>query len=155
MWDELYRRFCPELTAYAAAAVRDTALAEDLVQETFLRALQNTQVFDGLGPSQQRAWLYRTLKNLICDRHRHTSVETRYTQAFEEDGVVQESGFQQAENALLLAKLPEEDRALFWLRYLEDYNSAELAEMFGIPAGTIRARLSRSRKLLKRMLSEK
>ncbi len=154
MWDELYKKICPELVAYAVAAVHDKGLAEDLAQETFLRALQNASDFDGLGASQQRAWLYRTLKNLICDRFRHASVEARYAQVWEEDAAVPESGFQQTENAMVLADLPEEERVLFCMRYLEDYNSAELAEIFGLPSGTIRARLSRSRNRLKRMLSD-
>ena len=53
---------------------------------------------------------------------------------------------------LLLAKLTPEDRALFHLRFEEGYNASELAEMFGVPSGTIRARLSRMRKTLKTMI---
>lgn len=68
MWEELYEKHYPELLKYAAAACKSRTEAEDLAQEVFLKALQNADIFQDLGPSQRRAWLYRTLKNSICDR---------------------------------------------------------------------------------------
>ena len=105
-----------------------------------------------LGSSQRRAWLYRSLKNLLCDRFRHAQLEESYIAALQEDRGAYDPGMEEVENRLLLAKLPPEDRALFHLRYEEGYKASELAEMFGVPAGTIRARLSRMRSVLKTMI---
>lgn len=152
MWDEIYERYYPELLRYCVHACGNAAEGEDLAQEVFLKALQNADLFQDLGASQKRAWLYRALKNLIYDRYRRTQLENAYLEVLEEDAVYVEPGIEKTENSLLLSRLSEEDRALFHLRYFEDYNASELAKMFGLPTGTIRSRLSRARKLLKEML---
>lgn len=152
MWEELYGKHYLELVRYAAAACKNQTEAEDIAQEVFLRALQNADLFEDLGPSQKRAWLFRSLKNLLCDRYRRAALENAYLENCPEEASYLEPGIQEAENALLLASLSSEDRALFHLRYDEGYNASELSEMFHIPTGTIRARLSRCRTILKNMM---
>lgn len=152
MWEELYEKHYPELLRYAVAACKNLAEAEDAAQEVFLKALQNPDTFQDLGPSQKRAWLFRTLKNLMCDRYRRGQLENAYLEARQEQAEYWDPGIQETENRLLLAQLTPQDRTLFHLRYGEGYSASELSEMFHIPAGTIRARLSRMRKLLKNML---
>lgn len=152
MWEELYERHYRELLRYAAAACKNPTEAEDITQEVFLKALQNADTFADLGPSQKRAWLFRTLKRKLCDRYRREQLENTYLEARREQAEYWEPGIQETENRLLLAQLTPEDRALFHLRYEEGYNASELSEMFHIPAGTVRARLSRMRRLLKNML---
>ena len=152
MWEELYTRHYPELLRYAAAACKNQTEAEDVAQEVFLKAMQNADVLQDLGPSQRRAWLFRSLKNLMCDRYRRAQLETAFLESREGESVYWEPGIQETENRLLLAQLSQEDRVLFHLRYEEGYNASELAEMFRMPAGTIRARLSRCRNILKTML---
>lgn len=152
MWEELYSRHYPELLRYAAAACKNQTEAEDVAQEVFLKALQNADIFQDLGPSQRRAWLFRSLKNLMCDRYRRAQLETAFLENREGEGVYWDPGIQETENRLLLAQLSQEDRMLFHLRYEEGYNASELAELFHMPAGTIRARLSRCRTILKTML---
>lgn len=153
MWEELYEKHYPELLRYAAAACKNQTEAEDVAQEVFLKALQNADTFEDLGPSQKRAWLFRSLKNLMCDHYRRAQLENAY-QTREADAAYFEPGIQETENRLLLARLSPEDRTLFHLRYEEGYNASELSEMFHTPAGTIRARLSRMRTLLKNMIME-
>lgn len=152
MWDEIYLRHYKELLKYCTAACQDEGLAEDIVQETFLKALQNADVFEDLGTSQRRAWLYRTMKNLICDRYRRAMLESQYVQTVQEQPYYLDSGIMQLENEMLLQSLQPEDRIIFTLRYMEGRNASEISQMLGIPAGTIRARLSRCRNLLKNMM---
>lgn len=152
MWEELYEKHYPELFRFAVGVYKNTTEAEDVTQEVFIRALQNADIFEDLGQNQRRAWLFRTLKNLMCDRHRRTRLENAYLESREMEAVYFEPGIEETENRMLLAKLSAEDRTLFHLRYEEGYSASELAEMFHIPAGTIRARLSRMRSLLKTML---
>lgn len=152
MWEELYEEHYSELLRYACGACKNPTEAEDLAQEVFLKALQNADTFVDLGPSQRRAWLYRSLKNLMCDRYRREQLENAYLDTLPEDGYYLEPGIQKTENRILLERLSGEDRMLFHLRYEEGYNASELSQMFGIPKGTIRARLSRMRKLLQEML---
>lgn len=155
MWDELYEEHYPELLNYCTGVCHDRALAEDLAQEVFMKALQNADTFEDMGRSQRRAWLFRALKNLLMDSYRKAALEAYFAQLYPDEVSTVEPGFSQTEAAMLLQKLPQEDRLLFQLRYLEDYNASELSEMFGLPRGTIRSKLSRSRKILKAIISEK
>lgn len=153
MWEELYEKLYPELKRYACAACHNPSEAEDVAQEVFLKALQTGDAFLDLGPGQRRAWLYRSLKNLLCDRYRRGQLESAYLDVQDlEAAIYTEPGIQEVENRLFLASLSPQDRALFHLRYEEGYTASELADLLDIPAGTIRARLSRMRKLLKMML---
>lgn len=154
MWDELYRQHYPELLRYCMGACEDRELAEDLAQDTFLKALQNADTFEDIGPSQRRAWLYRTMKNLLYDRYRRAVLENQYTQMLEADAVCLDPGIQQTENDMVLQHLTPEDRTLFTLRYMEGYNASEISEMLGMPSGTVRARLSRCRKYLQHLMEE-
>lgn len=154
MWDEIYRQLYPELLKYCTRACQDRELAADLAQEAFLRALQNADTFADLSSGQKRAWLYRTVKNLIYDRYRRAQTELAWLENQQEAEAQADPGMEAVENALVLAALTPEDRALFHLRYMEGYNASELAEMFDLPPGTVRARLSRCRMLLKKQLRE-
>ena len=68
MWEELYKQHYQELLRKAVCICRNSAQAEDAVQETFLRALQNVSVVEDLGPSQRRAWLFRALKKWMREQ---------------------------------------------------------------------------------------
>lgn len=149
MWDELYKRHYTELLKYCTAACRDREMAEDLVQETFLKALQNPDTMEDLGLCQRRAWLFRTMKNLFYDRYRRAVLESRHLQTLDADAAAFDPGIQRVENELVLNSLTPEDRMLFQMRYIEGYNASEISEMLGVPTGTVRARLSRCRKQLK------
>ena len=56
MWEEIYQKHYPELLRYAAGVCKNQTEAEDAAQEVFLKALQNADTFEDLGPSQKRAW---------------------------------------------------------------------------------------------------
>ena len=126
MVEELYTAFYDELLRYCASIARQQAAAEDLVQETYLRALGHLDSLEDLSRSQRRAWLYKTARNLYIDRVRKASRETAVGQ--------------------LVDRLPESERALFALRYFEGYNATELGDLFDLPPSTVRARLASARK---------
>lgn len=149
MWEELYEAHFAELISYASAMSGSKELAEDLVQDTFVRAMMNSEILEDLSPSKQRAWLYRTLKNLFFDRYRRAALEAQYTQSLAPENPA-EQGLQAIENALILQSISPEDRTLFQLRYVDGYTAAEISEMLNIPSGTVRSRLSRCRKYLKK-----
>ena len=79
-------------------------LGEDLVQDTFLRALQNPGILEDLTPTKQRAWLYRTLKNLYLDRWRRGVLEAAYLETLREEPRW-DKGIQEIETTLLLQAL--------------------------------------------------
>lgn len=126
MLEELFCAHRAELTAYCRGLCRSDAAAQDMVQEVFLRAWQNIGTLQDLGPSQRRAWLYRTARNLFVDAMRRTAREA--------------------------AALPEQE--LFRKRYLEGYTAAELGKMYGLPPATVRTRLAKARRYLSQLLME-
>ena len=151
MWEELYEDHYKELVAYGTRMSGSKELAEDLVQETFVKALMNTETVADLSPSKQRAWLFRTFKNLFFDRYRRAILESEYEQNWQSE-YIEDPGMQEIENAMLLQSIKAQDRAIFQLRYFDGYSAEEIAHMMNLPPGTIRSKLSRCRKFLKQNL---
>lgn len=151
--EELYGAFYKEMLSYCTALTRSRSAAEDLVQETYLRAMTHWDDFQDLSRNQSRAWLYRTARNLVIDQARKQSHETPAEEeqlalaSFEED-------LSQAAVAQLIARLPETERALFTMRYFEGYNARELGEIFDLPSATVRSRLASAKKRLKDWLKK-
>ena len=147
---DLYEHHFEELRRYCLQLSHNSEMAFDLVQETFLKAMEREEIITSFPPEQQRAWLYRAARNLYLDSVRRNAVLQRKQSMLYDEEEQQESGFSWAETELLLNRLPPEYRTLFRLRYLEGYSAAELSEMFDMPAATIRTRLLRARQLLKK-----
>ena len=62
LWEELYEEHFRELVAYGSRMCESRELAQDLAQETFIKAQMNGETLESLPPNKRRAWLYRTLK---------------------------------------------------------------------------------------------
>ena len=141
--ESLYTDFYDELLARCVAMCHDWGTAEDLVQETFLRALTHVEDVQDLSRGQCRAWLHKTAQRLYIDRVRKLALERT---AFQEDYTAPAA-------AQLIDRLPPEEKALFVLRHFEGYNASELGEIFSLPASTVRSRLASARRHLQALLS--
>lgn len=147
MVEELYADFYDQLLGWCTAQIHSRDTAEDLVQETFLRAMGHLDDLEPLSRAQRRAWLYRTAKNLNVDRVRRRARETPAEEeqlalaAFEED-------LSAVAVAQLVDRLPETERALFSLRAFAGYNASELGDLFDLPPSTVRSRLASARRKL-------
>ena len=153
MIQDLYERHFEELRRYCLQLSRSGDVAFDLVQETFLKALEREELLLSLSAEQQRAWLYKAARNLFLDGVRRSALLQRKQNLLLDEEEQMESGFSRTETELLLLRLPAEDRTLFRLRYLEGYSAVELAEMFDMPAATVHTRLLRARLSLKKEMS--
>lgn len=143
MLEQMYQLFYWELLKYMRRNTASEAEAEDIVQETFLRALEHEDRLEAMREEQCRAWLYRTAKNVQIDRYRHRKAEPELTEpeAAEDD-------LTRAEVMQLCAALDEETGRLFWLRYFQGYNASELGQMFSMNPSTVRAKLMNARRAL-------
>ena len=153
MIQDLYECHFEELRRYCLQLCRSGDMAFDLVQETFVKALEREEAMEGYSSEQQRSWLYRTAKNLFLDHVRRSALLQKKERLLLDEEEQAETGYARAETELLLLRLPAEDRTLFRLRYLEGYSAVELAEMFDMPPATVRTRLLRARQLLKKGMS--
>ena len=150
--NELYAQHFAELARFCTMLCRDTEKGADLAQETFLRALEHADQLMTLTPQEQRAWLYRTAKNLFLDETRRNARFLKRQQLLYEGEGAEEPGYAQTEAYLLLCRLPTELQTLMRLRYIEGYSAAELGELFHMPPATVRTKLSRARQLLRKEL---
>ena len=148
---ELYTVYRTELLKYCCMICGNIPDAEDLTQETFLKALSNLDLLEELGDKERRAWLYKVARNLFYDVCRRRAVEQNNRMQTEDET---DGGFSEAEAAMILSALPPELSQLFIKRYFEGYNSKELAEEYGLSPSGVRAALSRARKLLGEKLKE-
>lgn len=149
MVGKIYQLYYWELFRYMKKSTGSLAEAEDIIQETFLRALEHSDLINTMTEAKCRAWLYRTAKNLLIDRVRHTRAEPVIAgKDFLEDD------YTRSEVMQLCSALAPQDRAIFILRYFEGYNASELGQMFHQPASTIRARLLAARNKLKEFYPE-
>ena len=153
MIEELYRTYHLELVRWCTSMTRDSSLAEELVQEAFLRAMLQAETLSVLGEKQRRSWLYRVIKNQYIDRKRRESYEVM-TDTFPESAD-ESDDVTNLEWEHLLESLPDIEGVLFTMRYLQGYNSEQLSQIFQIPSGTIRSKLSSARKHLKEAIGGK
>jgi len=151
---------------YALRMTNNAADADDLVQETFLKAFRFWDKYEK--GTNIRAWLFRILKNSYINRYRRESkepdtVDYEEVQNFyntirderSESSDLQESAFGQLlddDIATAIAKLPEDFRTVVILCDIEGLTYEEIAEFLAVPLGTVRSRLHRGRSLLREEL---
>jgi len=168
------REALPHLQALYAAALRMTRNekdAEDLVQDALLRAYRFFDTFEA--GTNCKAWLFRILTNVYCNRYREREREREImTEAESSDANLEQflagaghQGEGDVEQALLgrmvsadvekaLAAVPTDFRMAVILADLEDFSYKEIAEIMDCPAGTVMSRLYRGRKILQSLLYE-
>jgi RNA polymerase sigma-70 factor, ECF subfamily len=136
--------------------------AEDLVQETYLKALKGFASFQQ--GSNFRAWMYRILRNTFLTSRTGLSVKMTEPLDFEEDPAALPVTSDTPESVLLaradqqavqdaLQRLPVHFREVILLCDLEEMSYQEIAETIGIPIGTVMSRLSRARKSMRELLA--
>lgn len=153
------------LYGYALALCRDQTAAEDLVQETYLRA---TRAADRLqAGSNLKSWLFAILRNAWLNELRHArsgpefialeaEAETWSLAPGEEDPytvLVRKIEREQVREAIM--RLPRHQREVIVLRDLEGFSYQQIAEILSCPAGTVMSRLGRARTHLRSLLIER
>ncbi|HKT81216.1 MAG TPA: sigma-70 family RNA polymerase sigma factor [Vicinamibacterales bacterium] len=152
--DSLYRT--------ALRLTRSPADAEDLVQDTYLRAFRAADTFEP--GTNLRAWLFTILHNTARNRFRdraHDAIvdSDAVERAGEQNALRSDAGDITPETLLLrdtlapelqaaIDDLPEAFRQAVWLRDVEEFSYAEIAAMLAIPVGTVMSRISRGRRML-------
>lgn len=140
--EELFRLHWAPAHRAAYLVVHDAAAAEDIAQESFLAAIRNLDRFDRRRPFAP--WLHRIVVNRAIDhvRARTLRAETGLdpTLAAQEVGG---DGVPESSLLTVIAALPPEQRAVIVLRHLLEYTPGEIAELLGLPRGTVNSRLRR------------
>jgi RNA polymerase sigma-70 factor (ECF subfamily) len=159
--------FMPEMYAAALRMTRNRSDAEDLVQETFLRAYRGFAGFEE--GTNLRAWLYRILTNAYINTYRKRQREPvtvsddelpewwlyeklggEAMEASAEARVLESLPDEDVQEAL--ASLPEQFRLAVLLADVEGFSYKEIAEILDVPMGTVMSRLHRGRRALEKRL---
>jgi RNA polymerase sigma-70 factor, ECF subfamily len=153
-----YERSARPLWAYLARVSGDPALADDLMQESFVRFLCASTPLDG--ELDCRRYLFRIASNLLRDhwrRPRMTAIEEIPEQIFASTNSTAHFDTQIDSWTTLapaLARIRPRDRQLLWLAHAENYTHKEIAQITGLGVTSIRLLLFRARKKMARMLEE-
>jgi RNA polymerase sigma-70 factor (ECF subfamily) len=140
----------PVLRRYARALTRNAESADDLVQDTLVRALRSEHLFHG---GEIRSWLFTILTNLNRNRLRSLARRPIAKPLADEDAADlagPEAGHRDIERALSM--LVEEQRHALLLVVLEGLSYREVAEVQAVPIGTVMSRLARARAQIKAYL---
>jgi len=149
-----YERSARPLWAYLARVSGDPALADDLMQESYVRFLCADRLWDG--EVGGRRYLYRIATNLLKDhwrRPRASSIE-ELPEALLAARASSAQADSQAALGPALAQMRPRDRQLLWLAHAEGYSHKEIAEVTGLASASIRLLLFRARRKIARLLRE-
>ncbi|MEV1053794.1 sigma-70 family RNA polymerase sigma factor [Streptomyces sp. NPDC049887] len=157
--EEFVRALHRDIWRYVAYLSADRQAADDLTQETFLRALGSLHRFEGR--SSARTWLLSIARRTVVDSLRHAAARPRLSDRDDWQAVAEETqprgtpGFEDGiALAELLAQIPAERREAFVVTQLLGLPYAQAAEAMGCPIGTVRSRVARARTSLIGLLTD-
>jgi len=160
--------YIDDLYAAALKMTRNQASAEELVQDTYVRALRFADSFEW--GTNLKAWLFRILTNTFINEYRHKKHERSYIERAAAEPIYDEvldrearayaadpeahafTAFFREELERALDELPDDFRVVVVLADLQGFSYKEIAAMIACPIGTVMSRLHRGRRLLQRQL---
>ncbi len=144
----------PSLRAFAMSLTRNSATADDIVQDTIVKAWSNIDKFEP--GTNMRAWLFTILRNTYYSLHRKRAREVadvdgeyaaQMSEKPEHDGRLSMNDFREA-----FAQLPDDQREVLILVGASGFSYEEAAELCGCAVGTIKSRANRGRKRLAELM---
>lgn len=159
---KLYKLYKTQVYRTALAITRDEGIAEDVLQETFVRVYKYADSFDHTQPFEP--WLYRITVNLtysLLNRTKrwifflHDAIERLKLLDNRNPEAMMESKEQRKNLQWAIACLPDSQRAVTVLYYLEDLSVSEIAYALDIPEGTVKSRLYHARRRLKKAITKR
>ena len=150
-----YQRTAPGLRSYIRSASGGADVADDILQEAFLRFLR--AVPSDLEKSQQKAYLYRIASRLLVDHWRRLSREQRWNwrEYLGKGPAMHRDLALSPDLSRTFQILKQQQRALLWLAYVEGFEHREIASLLGLREKSVRVLLFRARRKLADLLKEK
>lgn len=150
-----YSRSARPLWAYLARVSGDASLADDLMQESYVRFLcaERPEALLAEGEVAARKYLFRIATNLLRDHWRRPRAASLDEIGEEVLAARPAQSDLQAVTTTVLRQLRSRDRQLLWLAYAEGYSHKEIAEIVGLASASVRLLLFRARRRAARILS--
>jgi RNA polymerase sigma-70 factor, ECF subfamily len=155
---DLFDEFAPRLKSFMIRKGASPELAEDLVQETMISVWTKAGLYEP-GKGSVTTWIFTIARNLRIDRVRRESA-LHYTELGDYDKAADEPGSdellaraqEQSRVAAALKDIPEEQKTVLTLSYIDDLPQSEIAERLAIPLGTVKSRMRLAYKRLRKVL---
>ena len=165
-WDVAYRDNAPALLGVLRRYVRDVSVAQDLLHEVFITAIDKYESYTGKGSFE--GWLYRIAVNTALTYLRNERVETQRAadlQLIDDDDTDEESvdqvraaiekaDFSGEELLAAIDRLPEHHKMVFNMYVMDDFSHKQIAAELNISPGTSKSHLARARKKVQKFLYE-
>jgi len=149
--EHIWKEFSARLKSYIAGRVNDDMLAEDLLQEVFLKIHKNLENLKDAGKLQ--SWIYQITRNTITDHYRQRRIHHELSEDLPDAG--EEASSESAEQRLarslkgMVKLLPSPYREALWLTDYRGMTQVELAKKSGISVSGAKSRVQRARAMLK------
>lgn len=145
-----YGRTARALRSYIARVAANPSLADDILQESYIRLLSAPPMLDG----PRKSYLYRTATNLITDYHRAQSRQRHWWQLTPKREEAVDSTMElSSDMERLFVQISEQERALLWLAYVEGEGHREIAEILGLKEKSVKVLLFRARRKMEGVLT--
>ncbi len=150
-FENFYNEHSRPLWGYVRRIAGSAEIADDLVQESFMRFLGATLRPD----ANRKAYLYRIATNLVYDSFRRHSREKKRQTVFHKEEAIYEPFAAESGITRVFGELKTQERALLWLAYVEGHQHNEIAEILGLRSLSVRVLLFRARRKLAALLELK
>ena len=154
-FEKLYRMFKQDMYAIAYSILNNKEDAEDAVHQAFITIADNFEKVNAISCQEIKAYIVIIIRNTSIDIYRSNKKIAERTTAIDDNISVDINFLEQYDYQLLIkaiSELPEIYKDVMFLRYLEEFNSKEIADMLKITVSTVWKRIERAKKLLKENL---
>jgi RNA polymerase sigma-70 factor (ECF subfamily) len=150
-FEAFYGRTASALHAYICRVSGNATLADDILQESYIRLLSAPP----LEEAQRKSYLYRTATNLITDHRRAQSRRRRWWQLTAPRPEAEEQSLDVSSDVeRLFALLDPQERALLWLAYVDGASHREIADVLRLKEASIKVLLFRARRKMEKLLRD-
>jgi len=146
----LFKFYHKALIAFAIKLGKNRELAKDAVQDAWVKAAKNIRKLQD--PRAFKSWIYRLVRWKVIDLLRKLSRDDKRLEELNEEtaSTLVENQIEVDETlSTALSRLPDSDKQILHLLYLDEMKVREISVVLEIPIGTVKSRLNRARKLLK------
>ena len=157
----LFTHFGPRLKAFLLRTERDEDRVESIVQDVMVTVWRKAKYFDAT-KSNASTWLFTMARNRLIDQVRHEGRQRKLKDSFALNALAEEAEVEhplqqfdtQRQVASLLEELPEDQARTVILAFIEGRSHREIAELTGVPTGTVKSRLRLAFKRMRAKLEE-
>ena len=155
-FQRLWEQTCEKVRAYMFCACTNWSDADDLAQECYLRAARSWDLFDGRG--SRHAWLFAIARNTHIDWFRRKTRQERVVATESQANVSEQSVTCEPDDVEMVWQavngLQHDHKEVIHLRFAAGLSYTEMADALKVPVGTVRSRLHRGMKMLRKQLEE-